>query len=72
MIAVLPPESRLGVEQVLASSPMKSVVQLDKSTLGGLEAALGEAMGKFNPDRTRLPLPDRSFGGVWSVRSPGK
>ncbi|PPJ00307.1 arylsulfatase [Nocardia nova] len=64
VIAVLPPESRLGVEQVLAASPMKSVVPLDKSTLGGLEAALGEAMGKFNPDRTRLPLPDRTSGGV--------
>ncbi|WP_063017153.1 arylsulfatase [Nocardia nova] len=64
VIAVLPPESRLGVEQVLAESPMKSVVPLDKSTLGGLEAALGEAMGKFNPDRTRLPLPDRTSGGV--------
>ncbi|MGW0055904.1 sulfatase-like hydrolase/transferase [Nocardia nova] len=64
VIAVLPPESRLGVEQVLAASSMKSVVPLDKSTLGGLEAALGEAMGKFNPDRTRLPLPDRTSGGV--------
>jgi arylsulfatase A-like enzyme/uncharacterized membrane protein len=64
VIAVLPPGSRLGVEQALASSPMKSVVEVEHSTLQGLESALTEAMAKFNPDRTRLPLPDRSFGGV--------
>ncbi|POY12135.1 arylsulfatase, partial [Mycobacterium kansasii] len=64
VIAVLPEGSRLAVEQALDSSPMKSVAELDKSTLHGLESALTEAMGKFNPDRTRLPLPDRKFGGV--------
>ena len=64
IIAVLPPESRLAVEQALARSPMKSVVELEHSTLRGMEAALAEAMGKFNPDRTRLPLPDRDFGGT--------
>ena len=64
VIAVLPAESRLAVEQTLSGSPMKSVVALDSSTFRGLEGALAEAMAKFNPDRTRLPLPDRSFGGV--------
>jgi uncharacterized membrane protein len=64
IIAVLLPDSRLAVEQVLAGSPMKSVVELDHSTVRGLEAALAEAMAKFNPDRTRLPLPDRAFGGI--------
>ena len=64
VIAVLPPESRLAVEQTLPGSPMKSVVAMDSSTVRGLEGALADAMAKFNPDRTRLPLPDRSFGGV--------
>ena len=64
IIAVLPRDSRLAVEQVLAGSPMKSVVELEHSTLRGMESALAEAMGKFSPDRTRLPLPDRDFGGT--------
>jgi len=64
IIAVLPIESRLAVEQVLGGSPMKSIVELERSTLKGLETSLAEAMGKFNPDRTRLPLSDRTFGGT--------
>ena len=64
VIAVLASESQLAVEQALPGSPMKSVVELEHSTLRGLQAALEEAMGKFNPDRTRLPLPNRSFGGT--------
>ena len=64
IVVVLSPESRLAVEQALAGSPMKSVVELEHSTLRGMEAALAEAMGKFNPDRTRLPLPNRDFGGT--------
>jgi arylsulfatase len=49
---------------VLAGSPLKSVAELDRATLRGLESALADAMGKFNPDRSRLPIPDRSFGGT--------
>ena len=64
VIAVLPPASRLSVEQALAGSALKSVVEMDSSTLKGLEASLAEAMAKFNPDRTRLPIPDRNFGGT--------
>ncbi|MGZ4515244.1 MAG: sulfatase-like hydrolase/transferase [Mycobacterium sp.] len=64
VIAVLPPDSRLAVEQALARSALKSVVELDSSTVKGLEAALDDAMHKFSPDRTRLPISDRSFGGV--------
>ncbi|MGB9303191.1 MAG: sulfatase-like hydrolase/transferase [Mycobacterium sp.] len=63
VIAVLPPGSRLAVEQALARSAMTSVVEMEAPTLKGLEAALAEAMQKFNPDRTRLPIPDRDFGG---------
>src|SRR5271165_748259 len=64
VIAVLPSASRLSVQQALAGSAMTSVVEMDAPTLKGLEASLAEAMGKFSPDRTRLPLPDRDFGGT--------
>jgi arylsulfatase A-like enzyme len=64
IIAVVLPQRRLAVGQALAGSPMKSVAELSRSTLRSLGAALQEAMGKFNPDRTRLPLPQRSFGGT--------
>ena len=64
IIAVTPAQGRLPVGQALAGSPMKSVAELSRSTLRSLGAALQEAMGKFNPDRTRLPLPQRSFGGT--------
>lgn len=64
IIVVTPAQGRLPVEQTLASSPMKSVAELSHSTLRSLGAALQEAMGKFNPDRTKLPIPQRSFGGT--------
>lgn len=64
VIAVTEAQGRLEAGQALASSPMKSVAELSRSTLRSLGAALREAMGKFNPDRTRLPLPQRRFGGV--------
>jgi arylsulfatase len=64
VVAALPTTSRLPVEQALSGAPMKSVAELDGSTLRDLEAALAEAMGKFEPDRTTLPIPDRTFGGT--------
>ena len=32
--------------------------------MGELKTALAEAAGKFNPNRTVLPIPDRNFGGT--------
>ena len=64
IIAVTPASGRLAVGQTLAGSPMKSVAELSHSTLRSLGSALQEAMAKFNPDRTRLPLPERAFGGT--------
>jgi arylsulfatase len=64
IIAVTPAQGRLAVEQTLVGSPMKSVAELSHSTLRSLGKALEEAMGKFNPDRTRLPIPQRNFGGT--------
>ena len=63
-IGVFPAEERLAVERALAGSPAKSVVESDEGGLKELEAALAEAMGKFSPDRTVLPIPDRAFGGT--------
>lgn len=64
IIAVVSPQGRLAVEQSMAGSPMKSVAELSGAMLTSLGSALEEAMGKFNPDRTRLPIPQRSFGGT--------
>ncbi len=37
---------------------------MDGSKLTDLKTSLAEAMGKFSPDRTVLPIPDRAFGGT--------
>ena len=65
IIASFEDDQRLGVEQALPGSLMKSVVQTDKHGLiKELKDALAEAMGKFKPDRTVLPLADPNFGGT--------
>ena len=64
VIVVLPQSSRLTAEQALPGSPAKSVVEMDSSSLNDLKASLAQAMGKFSPDRTVLPIPDRAFGGT--------
>ncbi len=64
IIAAFPDEQRLAIERALPGSPMKSVVQSDEKGLKALRASLAEAMGKFKPDRTVLPIPDRTFGGT--------
>src|SRR5439155_25042639 len=61
---MFPDEHRLAIEQALPGSPVKSVVQSDEKGVKALKDALPEAMGKFAPDRTVLPIPDRSFGGT--------
>ena len=63
VIAVFDSDQRLGVEQALGGSLLKSVVQSDKAGMRALKDSLAEAMGKFAPDRTVLPTPDRAFGG---------
>ena len=64
IIAVFADDQRLVVEQALPGSPAKSVAQSDAKGLKQLQESLAEAMGKFAPDRTVLPLPDPSFGGT--------
>ena len=64
IIAVFDDEQRLGVEQALAGALLRSVVQGDKEGSAALKESLAEAMGKFNPDRTVLPIPDPNFGGT--------
>jgi arylsulfatase A-like enzyme/uncharacterized membrane protein len=64
IIAVVDDDDRLAAEQALAGSLAKSVAPMGKKGLGELKAALAEAAGKFSPDRTVLPIPDRSFGGT--------
>jgi arylsulfatase A-like enzyme/uncharacterized membrane protein len=64
IIAVVDDDDRLAAEQALAGSPAKSVVPMDRNSLAELKSALAEAAGKFSPDRTVLPIPDRNFGGT--------
>jgi arylsulfatase A-like enzyme/uncharacterized membrane protein len=64
IIGVFDDEQRLAVEQALSGSQLKSVVQSDKQGVQALKNGLAEAMGKFVPDRTALPIPDRNFGGT--------
>ncbi len=64
ILAIVEEEDRLIVEQALADSPAKSVAEMDKRGLKGFKEALSEAAGKFNPDRTSLPLKDKAFGGT--------
>ncbi len=63
VVTIIHVDDRLAAEQALAGSPAKSVAAIDGNGLGDLKDALAEAAGKFNPDRTVLPLPDRAFGG---------
>ena len=64
IVAVVDGDDRLAAERSLAGSLAKSVAAMGKKGLGELKAALAEAAGKFSPDRTVLPIPDRSFGGT--------
>ena len=64
IIAIFDDEQRLAVEQALPGALAKSVVQSDKKGMKALQDGLAEAMGKFVQDRTVLPIPDRTFGGV--------
>ena len=64
IIAMIDIDDRLAAEQALAGSLAKSVAPMDKTGVRGLKDALAEAAGKFSPDRTALPIPDRTFGGT--------
>ena len=64
VIAVFDDAQRLGVEQALRGALLRSVVQSDKNGVSALKESLAEAMGKFSPDRTVLPIPDPNFGGT--------
>ncbi|CKP12195.1 sulfatase [Mycobacterium tuberculosis] len=62
VIAVTEAQGRLEAGQALASSPMKSVAELSRSTLRSLGAALREAMGKSTP---APPRPAATAAPLW-------
>jgi arylsulfatase A-like enzyme/uncharacterized membrane protein len=64
IIAMIEHDDRLAAEQALAGSAAKSVAPMESNQVRELKSALSEAMLKFRPDRTALPIPDRSFGGA--------
>jgi arylsulfatase A-like enzyme/uncharacterized membrane protein len=62
IITIVEEKNKLAAEQALEDSPAKSVAPI--KGIKDLKEALTEAGGKFNPDRTVLPIPDRKFGGT--------
>jgi arylsulfatase len=64
VIAVFDNSQRRVVEQALPGALLLSVVETDARGMAALKGSLAEAMGKFSPDRTVLPIPDRNFGGT--------
>ena len=63
IIVMVDEDQQHGVERVLGGALARSVVTTDKKGDAALKDSLAEAMGKFSPDRTVLPIPDRNFGG---------
>ncbi|MBY5162674.1 arylsulfatase [Salsipaludibacter albus] len=64
ILALVDGDDLLTAERALDGSPGKSRVEMTGDSIGELRAALTEAAGKFDPDRTVLPLHDPSFAGV--------
>jgi len=64
ILAMFEDDQALGVQRVLGGALARSVVRTDKQGTAALKDSLAEAMGKFSQDRTTLPIPDRTFGGV--------
>jgi arylsulfatase A-like enzyme/uncharacterized membrane protein len=64
ILAMFEEDQRFAVERILGGALLRSVAQSDKKGTAALQDSLAEAMGKFKPDRTVLPIPDRKFGGV--------
>jgi arylsulfatase A-like enzyme/uncharacterized membrane protein len=64
IIVVFDDSQRVAIGQALSGAMLRSVVHSDKSGLDALKGSLEEAMGKFSPDRTVLPIPDPNFGGA--------
>jgi arylsulfatase len=64
IVAIVAHSDRPAAARALAGAPAKSVAEMDEHGLKGLKSALAEAAGKFNPDRTAMPIPDRTFGGA--------
>ncbi|HYO43847.1 MAG TPA: arylsulfatase [Candidatus Limnocylindrales bacterium] len=63
VIAMFEEDQAFGIQQALGGALGRSVVETGKGSSLALKDSLAEAMGKFQPDRTVLPIPDRSFGG---------
>ncbi len=55
ILAIVEEEYLLSAQQALDDSLAKSLAAMDEGGAKGLKAALNEARGKFNPDRTILP-----------------
>ena len=64
IIAIVDEDDRLEAERALDGTPALSLVSMDGTGLRDLKESLAAAAGKFDQDRTVLPIPDRAFGGT--------
>lgn len=65
IITVARSADALDIQRAMSGTPAKAVVQTDeRGLLKPLKDSLAEAMHKFAPDRSKLPIPDRPFGGT--------
>jgi arylsulfatase len=64
ILTLVAQDDLLHAEQALSGSPAKSRVEMAGGSLSDLGEALADAAGKFDPDRTVLPLDDPAFAGV--------
>ena len=64
IIVIFDEDQELAVGRALGHAQLRSAVQGDKQGVRALQESLAEAMGKFSPDRTALPIPDPNFAGT--------
>ena len=65
IIAAFDETYRLAIGQALPGAVAKSLVHSDEAGMvRALKGSLADAMGKFSPDRTVLPIRDPNFGGA--------
>lgn len=64
VIVVFDDVQRFAVEHELRGALGKSVIEGDRHGIDALKESLAEAVGKFEQDRTVLPIAERNFGGT--------
>ena len=64
IVAMVDEDDIVAAQRALGDTPAHSVAHMDGTGLKDLKESLAEAAGKFTPDRTSLPIPDKTFAGT--------